>query len=217
MIVYSDFDGTITTCDTLQHLLRQFAEPEWRELEEAWLTGRLDTRTCLSRQLQMINASDEAIREVLDGITLDSGFWNCYRWLQRSGIPLEIVSDGILAFIEYVMHRHGFSEIPIRANEALRNHDKWTFSSPWWDDAYPHCATSKATIIQRAQAAGHRVVFIGDGHSDRYAATRADVLFAKGYLAQFCQDNKLSYRPYETFHDIERELRYLRVFSTVES
>jgi 2-hydroxy-3-keto-5-methylthiopentenyl-1-phosphate phosphatase len=45
-------------------------------------------------------------------------------------------------------------------------------------------------------------VFIGDGLSDRYAARCADVVFAKGSLAVFCDGASIPYEPYDSLHEV---------------
>jgi 2-hydroxy-3-keto-5-methylthiopentenyl-1-phosphate phosphatase len=51
------------------------------------------------------------------------------------------------------------------------------------------------------------VVFIGDGDSDRHAVACAEIVFAKKSLAQFCASRNIPYIPFETFSDVQRELR----------
>jgi 2-hydroxy-3-keto-5-methylthiopentenyl-1-phosphate phosphatase len=46
-------------------------------------------------------------------------------------------------------------------------------------------------------------VFIGDGHSDRYAAWYADTVFAKGDLPAICEDLGRTYQPWEHFRDVQ--------------
>ncbi len=57
------------------------------------------------------------------------------------------------------------------------------------------------------------IVFIGDGISDLPAARHADVLFArKGlYLEKYCLEKKIAFIPFETFADIQTEIRRILV------
>ncbi|RME18936.1 MAG: hypothetical protein D6800_14980, partial [Candidatus Zixiibacteriota bacterium] len=50
------------------------------------------------------------------------------------------------------------------------------------------------------------VVFVGDGYSDACAARRADVLYAKKDLAEYCRAEKIAYTLYDTFEDVARDL-----------
>ena len=49
-IVCSDFDGTICIPDSSEHLLRLFAPPEWKLLDEAVWAGRMTEREAFQQQ-----------------------------------------------------------------------------------------------------------------------------------------------------------------------
>ena len=49
--VLIDFDGTACTHDVAEHLMDRFGEPSWREWDERWLRGEVDTRTAIRGQV----------------------------------------------------------------------------------------------------------------------------------------------------------------------
>ena len=53
------------------------------------------------------------------------------------------------------------------------------------------------------------MVYVGDGRSDFCVSSRADILFAKGALADHCAAQGRSYFPFDTFHDVRRRLTML--------
>lgn len=57
--VFVDFDGTISLEDTTDVILERFADPEWRTVEAEWLAGRIGSRECLARQIDLVRASRE--------------------------------------------------------------------------------------------------------------------------------------------------------------
>jgi 2-hydroxy-3-keto-5-methylthiopentenyl-1-phosphate phosphatase len=57
--------------------------------------------------------------------------------------------------------------------------------------------------VQRAEGP---VAFIGEGHSDRYGALYADIVFAKDELVGLCRADGVAYRPYEDFDDVRGTL-----------
>lgn len=107
------------------------------------------------------------------------------------------------------------SSIQIVANDADIKSDGSEWKPIWRHDT--ELGHDKALSVQegRAEAAKYcidgqipLIVFIGDGVSDLPAAREADVLFArKGLrLEEYCQENDISYIPFETFADIKREI-----------
>lgn len=53
------------------------------------------------------------------------------------------------------------------------------------------------------------IIFVGDGVSDLPAAREADVIFARRglRLEEYCIENGIDYKPYDSFEDIEKYLK----------
>ncbi len=49
-------------------------------------------------------------------------------------------------------------------------------------------------------------MLVGDGTSDRKAAMLADVVFAKGALADWCERNGVEHRRFDTLADVQAAL-----------
>src|SRR5207247_2297872 len=64
------------------------------------------------------------------------------------------------------------------------------------------CGTCKQAPIKDAQRRGRQALFVGDGASDRKAALLADVLFAKGELADWCEEVDVAYTRFERLRDV---------------
>jgi len=60
-------------------------------------------------------------------------------------------------------------------------------------------------IIRKYQAEGYKVVFVGDGPTDKEAAEVADFVFAKGRLVEYCQAKGLPFTAFESFSDLLHE------------
>jgi len=67
--------------------------------------------------------------------------------------------------------------------------------------------------MRRLSSGRHRIVFIGDGLSDRFAVQEADVVFAKRQLLAYCREKGITCRPFETFAEVETALRELLPFA----
>lgn len=57
--------------------------------------------------------------------------------------------------------------------------------------------------VQRAPGP---VAFVGEGHSDRFGALYADIVFAKDALVGLCRDDGVPFLPYVDFDDVRRVL-----------
>ena len=58
-----DFDGTIAPDDPTDHLFERFADPYWRVLEDDWQSGRMSSRECMQRQVDLLRVSPGVLDE----------------------------------------------------------------------------------------------------------------------------------------------------------
>ena len=209
---FVDFDGTITTKDVVDLVLERFAKKEWRVVEKDWVEGRIGSRECLSRQIDFVVATEKDLLNLAEEVQIDPHFVSFLKEAKRLAIPAMIVSDGFDLFIEQILNRslqdvpEILSSLPVFCNKLY-----WTgkglkavFAS---QTACGHgCANCKPSVIQKNVLAGEKIIFVGDGLSDRFAAQAADLTFAKGNLLKFCEEQHLPYKPYSDFSEITRWL-----------
>jgi 2-hydroxy-3-keto-5-methylthiopentenyl-1-phosphate phosphatase len=214
-IIFSDFDGTIVQVDVTDAILSEFAEPEWQEVEEEWLAGRMGSRECLRRQMALVRASASDLNVLIDSVPLDPGFTEFLRWTREQRIPFYVVSDGFDYVIRRILRRCGVDGQLLNGTHLFSSSmsaENGTISVefPHQPAACVHgCATCKPEVIRRRCAGHSPVVFIGDGLSDRFAVEEADRVFAKDKLLAYCCDHGLTATPFSTFADIERDLQPL--------
>ena len=196
--VIVDFDGTISRRDTTDLLLQGYAEPQWVEIEEEWLAGRIGSRECMSRQIELIRMTTRDMRSFIEGIEIDWHFKSFVRQCQRHDLPVTIVSDGLDHIIHSVLERSGLENLQVRANQLQHEGgDRWSLSSPNASNAcHALSGTCKCSIA--AQRADCLTLVIGDGRSDRCVAQDADFVFAKAGLVRFCEEKRL---PFQAFRD----------------
>ena len=193
-----DFDGTVTLEDTTDLMLERFADPKWRAVEAEWVNGLIGSRECLARQAALLNASPEEIDAALDAVETDLGFPRFLREAQALGASMKIVSDGFDRFIEPILARIGV-KIPLLSNRLV------AAGSRSWRAEFPHespdCCNESGVCKCATTALGKFRLLIGDGRSDFCVAQEADLVFAKGKLAEFCREENILHRPIASFRD----------------
>ncbi|TBR14179.1 MAG: phosphatase [Lysobacter sp.] len=202
--ILCDFDGTISLRDATDELLEQCAQPQWRELEQEWRSGAIGSRECMSRQVALLDASEQEIHRVLDGIAIDPAFPRFIGEVSRLGIPLTIVSDGLDVAIKRILGNHGLSHLPVVSNRLERvDSRRWAMRSPFADpDCRAQSGTCKCAYARLPPPADRaRNLLIGDGQSDVCVASRADFVFAKHRLLDYCGAAGISHRPIGGFDD----------------
>jgi 2-hydroxy-3-keto-5-methylthiopentenyl-1-phosphate phosphatase len=214
-ILFSDFDGTIAQVDVTDVILERFASDAWHEVEEEWVRGEIGSRACLRRQMALVRASEDDLDALIDSIPIDPGFTAFQQWTRRSGVPFYVVSDGFDYVIRRVLRNCGGDGELLNGSHLFSSSmqirgDSVTVDFPHWPEGCEHgCATCKPEVIRRVRGTHSPVIFIGDGLSDRFSVTEADVVFAKDKLLDYCREKGLPCRSFSDFSEIRRELELL--------
>jgi len=202
--VFVDFDGTITEIDTLVFLLDRYCGDSWRQIEDRVEAGTLSEERGLRDEIALLSVPwAEAVASVLAEVGVDPGFAAFTAWCRDRGWPLEILSGGLAPLIRAVLAREGLDRLALRANDLAFDEDgRWRVvpaASPRLRGLCNHC---KSHWVQAARDGGARVVYIGDGTTDRCPAERADLVFAKGALAGWCASRGLHHVPFARFDQV---------------
>lgn len=196
-----DFDGTISPHDTADLLIEAFGNARCQNLENDWLAGEIGSRACMGGQIGELRASRSELDRLIDDIHIDPGFPGFVDAAEAFGFEVIVVSDGLDYVISRILRRYGLERLPIQANclTALSGR-RWSLSFPFAqaDCASGHCKCHQARTAGRR---GHRSLLIGDGTSDFCVAARADRVWAKGPLAEHCQQQQI---PFELMHDFSQ-------------
>jgi len=196
--VFVDFDGTIAPVDTTDLLLERFAAPAWRDIEEDWKAGRIGSRECLVRQIDLVRASQAEMDAFIAAIEIDPGFVDFARLCGRLGHPIMVVSDGLDRTIRAVLERHRL-ELPFYANHLeWRGADRWRLTFP---HARSDCRALSGNCKCRFTEGAPREmsIVVGDGRSDFCVAGRADLVLAKGALLDHCSAANLPHFAFVDF------------------
>jgi HAD superfamily phosphoserine phosphatase-like hydrolase len=198
--VFLDFDGTITVDDTGVHLLERLAvNAEWHAIDDLYAQGVVGSRECLVREWELLPHDEEHLRRTAREVTLDPDAERLISDLRTKGAEVTVVSDGFGFYAEEVCERLG---VPLLTNEVNWATGELQFPNLDRCCACSSCGTCKQAPIKDARRRGRTTVFVGDGVSDQKAALLADVLFAKGRLAEWCEFAGIDHTPFDTLSEV---------------
>jgi len=201
--VLLDFDGTLTPVDTGVRLLERLAPPEWRAIDEEYVRGEIGSRVCLLDEWDLLPHDPAVLREELGDVELDPDAEGLIADLRAAGAEVLIVSDGFGFFAMEVAERLG---VPVLTNAVDWESGRLEFPHEDRCCACSSCGTCKQAPIKDARYAGQTTVLVGDGASDFKAALLADVVFAKGSLAQWCARQAVPFTAFATLADVRAVL-----------
>jgi 2-hydroxy-3-keto-5-methylthiopentenyl-1-phosphate phosphatase len=210
-----DYDGTIAQTDVSDTILAEFVTADWESHVAEYDAGLVGSRRLMSWEVGLITADPLALAATAAAQPHDPGFVAFAEAARAAGIPVEVVSDGFGFFIEPALAALGVAWIPVVTAAVRFGAGSPTIDFPNGDPDCFVCGTCKRNRVLAHQAAGRRVVFIGDGESDRFAAGYADVVFAKHSLERFCLERGWPFQRWTAFSEIHRWLeRELAAFAT---
>lgn len=196
--VFVDFDGTIAPVDTTDLLLERFAAPEWHDIEDDWKAGRIGSRECLVRQIDLVRASPAQMDAFVSSIDIDPRFPEFVEMCRSLGHSVAVVSDGIDRTVGAVLKRHKV-RVPYYANHLeWRGDDRWRLTFPHSrSDCKALSGNCKCQFTDGITLGLN--ILIGDGRSDFCIAGRADLVLAKSALLKHCAATQLPHRAFKDF------------------
>lgn len=206
LAILCDFDGTVTKEDVGFRIYTRFGDERWLEINKRWRRGEISSKECLIGEYSLIDASEDEVRDYILTMEIDPGFPEFIATCRESQIPLAVVSDGFDFYIKTVLQKYGLSDVEVLCNNLRFNGRRVKLSFPFYDQGCGACGNCKRFHVQRFHDACKKVVYIGDGLSDRFAARASDVVFAKSELMEYLEEHNVSFMRFSSLNDINRWL-----------
>lgn len=206
--VLLDFDGTLVEPNVAIVLVGAFVpdgERIAREIDLKLHDGELTLREAWAREVELLplHRMEEMAAYVVEKVPLRQGAKRLLGLLREHRVPYAVVSGGLDFYIRPVLAREGI-EAPVYADslEQREPHGPHRLVHPYGHATCRLCGICKAQVVRASRTGGERVVFVGDGSTDRYAAEVADVVFARHRLQKYCATRGIPHVPFEDFHSV---------------
>ena len=200
-IIYSDFDGTITTYDAFDKIIKEvYSYATYKKLERLTVEQKLSSET----YLEMFNGIKYDITPLAND--LDNTFKEFYEWIQKNNIEFYIVSAGFKTIIQHVLPFVDPSII--YSNDFTYNEDNtWKVN-----DTLP---IQKTEIIELHKKPNYTSIYLGDGLSDFKVIGKVDHLFCKknSMLHKKCVLENHPHYVFTNFKDVLEQFYHLDFFT----
>ncbi len=205
---FLDFDGTITKEDLIDRVLEEFADPQWLKIEQSWVNGEIGSRDCLAMQMKLIKAKLCDILDFAEDIGIDETFLDFAKYCKDQAVQIVILSDGIDLFIKSILGRYGLNDIRVYSNSLASTNGSYEMYFPYFrNDCLSRSGICKCKIMEELSSPSSVNILVGDGRSDFCVARKADLIFAKSDLLDFCRVEKIPYLEHTEFRDIMEWLK----------
>ena len=201
LMVFLDFDNTITSLDVLDAVIGKFSiDEKWMAYEEAWKEGKIGSRDCLEAQLKSVRVSRKDLASYVREIPLDPFFLKLLWILDHRQIPFVIVSDSFTFIIKTILLHHGVRRIKIFANELRFQKGRLIPLFPHHSKDCRRCAHCKKIHVLAHK--DQTTIYVGDGLSDVCPALVSDLVFAKDTLASHLEAEGKSHTAFRDLGDV---------------
>jgi len=193
-----DWDGTCTEIDTLWLVLEQFGDYDvFKRAGEQLMRGEISYRELMEIEFSTVKGAElgEVTSWLVGAARIRPGF---HELVERYD-PL-LLSSGFEELIRPLLAREKV-DLELIANRLDPRPEGWRVR---WNRDAP-CDVC-GDWCKRGGLPDGRVVYVGDGYSDRCPALAADRVFARAGLAQYLDAEGRDYEPFEDLFDVLRAL-----------
>ena len=92
--------------------------------------------------------------------------------------------------------------IPFYSTETAISSGETSFSCKFSREGCEAWGNCKCRVVEGYQAQGHQVIYAGDGISDTCPAAKADFVFARSSLLDFCKNWDVEHQELTDFRDM---------------
>lgn len=203
-ILFIDFDGTITTEETLEGTLKRFMPKFWYYWKGIqFKLGFVTLATMVHYGFEKIKSSKfEDIMAYVRSVPVRDGFRELLETCQELDIPVVIISGGLRPCIREKLAPYEDLLLDINDMELDCSGKTMKVYSDYEEGEH---IMSKPRVMEKY--AYKHCMCIGDSYTDFYMAKESDLAFARDRLAKYLDKDGIPYVPYDTFFEVAQAIR----------
>jgi 2-hydroxy-3-keto-5-methylthiopentenyl-1-phosphate phosphatase len=206
IVIFCDFDGTITKSDNIINIMKYFNPPGWETIKNDILAGRISVREGVGRMFSLLPASyrEEIATYAIKQAKIRPGFDQFIQYCKDNNNRLLITSGGIDFFVYPILSRYPIPKHDIYCNASDFSGKQirilWPFSCD--TQCSNDCGMCKPSILRSLSTNDSMNIVIGDSITDLAIAKMAELVIARGFLLQKCKEQSLPYKEFNSFFDV---------------
>ena len=203
--MFCDFDGTISKSDLITSIANEFAGQTGRAIVDRVQRRELSIQSGVEAIFHSIPSS--RLPDIIDytrSLTvIRDGFDELVQGCISRGWMFAVVSGGLDVFVDPVVEPYRDS-IKVFCNHLDDTGEhlaiRWMVECD--ADCDGGCGLCKPSVLRQFRSQIQAEVVIGDGVTDLKAAAEADYVFARDRLRRACDEQGISYWPFESLSEI---------------
>jgi aspartate aminotransferase-like enzyme/2-hydroxy-3-keto-5-methylthiopentenyl-1-phosphate phosphatase len=192
MIIFCDFDGTITNHDTLDYIIQSYyGDLKYKTIEQKMINEKGSHNKQLREILIDMNYTIDEIFNLLGDNIINNTFYDFYHTALLNNFDFYIISSGCKQIIKHYL--------PYIPDEKIYANDyNCILTQPNYK------LLDKLSIVKKLSV-DKKCIYIGDGISDFDVINDVNYLYVKGnsHLEQKCKDDKIRHISFNNFNEID--------------
>jgi 2-hydroxy-3-keto-5-methylthiopentenyl-1-phosphate phosphatase len=214
IVLFCDFDGTITLNDNIIAIMKQFEPEGWKDILKKAMNQEISIKQTIGSMFALLPSTqqEEVIHFALDNMQIRPGFAEFLSYCREQQIQFFVTSGGIDFFVYPTLLPFGIEKEQIFCNKSNFEQEQIKIEWPHPCDEFcdQDCGMCKATLIRSCSAENYTRILIGDSITDFAGAKLADFIFARSHLAAECSKLAMPYYTYESFFEVIEQLTMLK-------
>ena len=214
LIIFCDFDGTITMNDNIIAIMKHFQPEGWEEILQKAMNQEISIKATIGSMFALLPSSQRevVIQFALDNMQIRPGFADFLSYCHEQDIQFLVTSGGIDFFVYPTLQPFGIEKQQIFCNQSNFTQERIIIEwpHPCDEQCSQDCGMCKATLIRSYPANQYTRILIGDSITDFAGAKLADFIFARSHLATECSKLEMPYFAYESFFEVMEQLKKLK-------
>ncbi len=202
-ILFLDFDGTITSEETLEGSMRRTIDPDlYNSKLQEMLEGKITLAEALHMGFGTVPSERFAeIEEYVRGISIRPGFRELLDTMEEAGIPVVVISGGLKPCIEEKLAPYRDKLLDVHSVDVDLSGPFIKLVSPFED---------KGDLMEKTKIMAlydyNTAICAGDSHTDVRMAMASDLVFARDKLTVLLDKAGVDYIVWEDFFQIRDEI-----------
>lgn len=202
-ILFLDFDGTITSEETLVESMRLTIDKKlYEEKHKEMLEGKITLSDALHMGFGTVPSSKlPMIMDYVRNVPIRPGFEELLLAMADKGIPVVVISGGLKPCIEEKLAPYKNKLLGVHSVDVDTGGHFIKLISQY---------EGKGDLLEKTlvmkQYEYKSAICVGDSHTDIHMAKASDLVFARDILAQILSREGIEYEPWEDFFQVRDKI-----------
>jgi len=203
----SDFDGTLSSKDFYHIIIEKYMGNEGKELYTEWKKTKKINVEFLNKVFGSTNLSEKEIYDEIIQIPLDKYAKEFINKIKENNGDFYIVSAGTSYYIKILLEHFGIKDVPVISMEGVYSNGGIKIipdpNSEYFSEVF---GLDKRKVVESIKKDYNYLIFAGDSEPDLEAAKTADLVYARGELAELLRKENINFTVFSDFKEIEKDL-----------